>query len=78
MVLIAIMIWNFNCIPIIAFSEDPTYLMHSFTLFILFMYVANAECAITRGSITFTCILLVGNHFSIYGNNFGRRMFVKR
>jgi len=77
MVLIAIMIWNFSCIPIIAFSEVSTYLMYCFTLFVLFMYVANDDCATTRGSITFKFILLVDNDFPIHGNKLGRRMFVK-
>ena len=78
MVLIAIMIRNFNCMRIISFSEVSTYLMHCFTLFIRFMYVANAECAITGGSIAFNFMLLMYNNFSIYGNNLGRRMLVKR
>jgi len=78
MVLIAIMIRHFSCIPIIAFSEVSAYLMHCFKLFILFMYFANSECAITRESITFKFILFVDNNFPIYGNNLGRRMLVKR
>ena len=77
MVLIAIMIRNFNSVRIIDFSDASTYLMHCFTLFIYFMYVANAECAITGGSIAFKFILLMYNNFYIYGNNLGRRMLVK-
>jgi hypothetical protein len=78
MVLVADMIWNFSCIRIIDFSEVSTYLMHCFILFIHFMYVANAECAITGGSIMFKFILLMYNSFSLYGNNLGRRKLVKR
>ena len=58
MVHIAIIIRNSNYIRIIAFSEVSTYLMHCFTLFIHFTYVANAECAITGGPITRKFILL--------------------
>jgi len=71
------MIRNFNCIRIIVFSEISTYLMHCFTLHILFVYVGNSERAIAAGSITFKFILLMYYNFSIYGNNFGRRMLVK-
>ena len=78
MVLVAIMIRNFSCSRIIAFSEVSTYLMHCFSLFILFMYVANAECAITGGSSKSKFILLMYDNFSIYENNFGRRMLLKR
>jgi hypothetical protein len=76
-IFIAIMIWNLNCIRVTTFSEVSTYLMHCFTVFILFMYVTNAECAITGGSITFKFILLMHNSFSVYGNNLDRRMLDK-
>jgi hypothetical protein len=39
--------------------------MHCFTEFMLFMYVANAECAITGGSVTFKFILLMCNNVYI-------------
>jgi hypothetical protein len=62
MVLVAIMMRNFNCVRIIAFSDVSTYLMHCFSLFILFMYVANAECAITGWSSRLKFILLMYNN----------------